>query len=666
VTDLLGLDPGARPAPAPDPRFVPWPGWDRAERPADLLRYVQYGSVLRLLGTADQVDGGPVSPTPGAAGAPVWDRLSRLVELFARRRIGYADQPATSTAGRQVIRPPDEVLVAPRHGTCLDLAVTFAGACLDVGVHPWLVILDPVRPGRASHAIVAARLDIDWTTPHGQVPEVVRQAPQRSVDDLRGSVGEPGGFVAIDIALLGTDSQATYEQMVASGQAMLTGNDWTWHLGLDVGACYPHPDPLTYTGTDRRPVADPYLEPDPDAGPLEQIKARRHIVPFYHRDELDLLLHWARQPATDGEGVRIGVVHGVGGCGKTHLAAELCQRLAPGNWYAGFLVTSPTDEALAWLGRTVSPLLVVLDYADARTGDLHRLLHAVARRPGGPTCVLLTSRTLGTWYTDTTAAILRDSLRHSTGPVLELPALHPRSGGVYRRALAAFRASRDRLEPTTVDPSVHAPGGQWTTLDLILLAWLAAHTTGELPHESGRLYDEMLHHEYRYWNQAVAAAYPAVGRQPDDVWADIAAVVTLLRPIPDRAPTVLSAVDGYGGDANGSLRRTLADVLARLLPAEPDDPHLTVRPDPVSDHILLRRLDRTNHPLLRAAVAAAITRIGQGRTERREATRRLAAVALDTRPDDLWRPALAIAAAQAGPFLPALERLAAAEHTPLP
>jgi hypothetical protein len=116
-----------------DPRFMPWPAWSRADSPASLPRYVQYGAVIRLLGRS--------SPgVPGRGGAPVLARLARLVELFVARDIAYADEPATSLPGLQMIRPPDEVLVSPRQATCLDLAVTFAGGCLDVGIHPMVVI----------------------------------------------------------------------------------------------------------------------------------------------------------------------------------------------------------------------------------------------------------------------------------------------------------------------------------------------------------------------------------------------------------------------------------------------------------------------------------------------------------------------------------------------
>ena len=43
-----------------------------------------------------------------------------------------------------------------------------------------------------------------------------------------------------------------------------------------------------------------------------QLRARRSVVPFYTRDELDVLLDWCQAPDVGAHG-RIAVVYGVGG-----------------------------------------------------------------------------------------------------------------------------------------------------------------------------------------------------------------------------------------------------------------------------------------------------------------------------------------------------------------
>jgi hypothetical protein len=80
-------------------------------------------------------------PLPGPSGESRLARLRAVYEAIAGLRIGYAYDAATDEAGRQVIRPPDQVLWAPQHATCLDLALVLAGGCLTAGLHPVVVAL---------------------------------------------------------------------------------------------------------------------------------------------------------------------------------------------------------------------------------------------------------------------------------------------------------------------------------------------------------------------------------------------------------------------------------------------------------------------------------------------------------------------------------------------
>src|SRR5690349_14035452 len=98
-----------------------WPRWSATHHPKALIQYIQRGAAADFLGTR----------MPGPSDAPVAERARELYEAFAGQGIQYVDEPTTSDLGRQAIRPPDQVLGRPRHGTCLDLVVTFAGACLD-------------------------------------------------------------------------------------------------------------------------------------------------------------------------------------------------------------------------------------------------------------------------------------------------------------------------------------------------------------------------------------------------------------------------------------------------------------------------------------------------------------------------------------------------------
>ena len=85
----------------------------------------------------------------------------------------------------------------------------------------------------------------------------------------------------------------------------------------------------------------------------------------------------------------MAVVTGVGGSGKTRLAAELCSKLEKTGWVAGFVpkTTELSEAELIWLTRVESHLLLVLDYAEeSHKEELTRLLRRLRER-GAPTRV---------------------------------------------------------------------------------------------------------------------------------------------------------------------------------------------------------------------------------------------------------------------------------------
>ena len=98
-----------------------------------------------------------------------------------------------------------------------------------------------------------------------------------------------------------------------------------------------------------------------------------------------------------------------------------------------------------------------------------------------PTAVLLTARALGGWWAMTFAKEMTDSGHPHTTLALELPDRHPRPAGVFRIAFRAFASHAPggaELSP---------PAGRWTTLDLVMLAWLAAHNDSDLPDTTAAL-----------------------------------------------------------------------------------------------------------------------------------------------------------------------------------
>jgi len=604
---------------------------------------------------------------PGPSPDPPWHRARRIYEIFAECGIGYVHEPTSSEPDRQAIRPPYEVLAVPGTGTCLDLAVTFCDACLDAGLHPMIVALDSGQGG-AGHALVVVWLDGGWGgTPHPDYPwhHAVHPAPPAGlVERLRGGVKQPGAFLAVDVTSAASRQDTApmpWEMAVARGTAMLTGDQWRWGVGIDVGVAWQRDDVLALPRWPKtNPLVPPYLPAEPDQGPLMQLRARRGVVPFFARDELDVLLDWCRSPDVE-QRTRVAVVHGVGGAGKTHVAAELASRLVDEGWYTGFLRRRGDPADLEWLAGVVSPLLIVVDYPEeVRAGLVISLLSALHERTE-PACVVLTSRALGGWWNEITSELDGDGIPYITLPPLELPARHPSGNGVFQRALRAFteHPAEERLPP---------PNPRWTTLDLAMLAWLAAHDTPDLPTSPEKLYDEIIDRELRYW--ARVSEKEDWGKPPPRLLPTVGACVTLLAPTPQRLDATLQAVPMLTNE--DVPRAQWAAVVEALLPADSDTETVALRPDPVGERLVLRELASNDVLLTRCFDAAndderlnACLTISRAAERNERAAAEMAARVLEHRPG-MWRPALAVVAAQGGPFTAPLHALAERDDSPLP
>ncbi|MER7751966.1 hypothetical protein [Kitasatospora sp. NPDC097643] len=677
-----------------------WPRW-ATDEPAQLLAYVQRrrpdepvrGAPADLLGRA--------LPAPGDG--PAAGRARALYEAFAARGISYADEAPSSDPGQQTVRPPYEVLETPRHATCLDLALAYAGACLDAGLHPLLAVLAG-RPGEPAHALVAVRLDGTWANRADRDHRAEEDAPDWRtlpadlLDQLADTADAPGAYLAVDIT--GTAARADaadprrrtvqpWEDSVAHGARLLRAAAAEGRLAvtLDIGLGYPerapHPLPDQPAGAVLAPPYQPLPAHPDEVGPLRLLWARHETVRFHPRDELDYLRDWFRSPDRDRDpgpdrnatpATRIALLHGTGGAGKTRLAAELATRLAAEGWYTGFLARAPHPQDCAWLARVASPLLVVVDYAeDRRTDDLLLLLRVLRGREQ-PTCLLLTARSIGDWWEHDVATELRREGHPFHERKVALAARHPRQTGVYRAALRSFGVP-DATVLGAAPPE--DPGSDpWTTLDLVMLAWLAARHTGARPvgarpTAEADLHEEILAHELRYWERAYTAQIGPPSRRTKQVLREAGACISLLAPRADRLDHVLTAVPELARD--GVRRDQFTALFEDLLPAAPEDGTVAVRPDPLGTHLTATVL-RDAPELLGASLGVAselerlsacvgITRVAG--SQHHEAGPGLAAAAMTAEPE-LWPQALLVASAQGGPFVPVLEDLARAEPTPLP
>ena len=419
------------------------------------------------------------------------------------------------------------------------------------------------------------------------------------------------------------------------------------------------------------PLSDPYPVITADAGPLALIRARGGLVPFQPRDELDALLDWCSRLPADTSAPRIRIVSGPGGSGKTHLLAELTARLASDGWYAGFLRDGLPAESLEWLSALPGPVAVAVDYAEAtRTAEVLAAVRALALRKGGPTCLVLNARTVSGWWTEELLPALRRDGLPSGVLQDQLPVRHPSSARVFRRAREAFAVAAGQPTPTGAAPAAPATG-TWTTLDLVMLAWLQVHDSGARPSSSAELYENVLDHEVGYWARAYSGRFGKAAPTRRALRA-AGAAVTLLAPVPSRLDGVLGQSAVFA--TAELLRDELVETLTRVLPGDPADGRLAVRPDAVGDHLSTTVYQASPGALVAVLTAAddaerlhaclAINRAA-GTAPAPEVVDRLAMDAVGQVPG-LWRPALEVAAAQGGPILTALVRLAYREDSPLP
>lgn len=403
--------------------------WDSTHNPVGLVDMVHAGWVQRLLLAADW------SGFPGPEAGLVEDgrtrvgvQAKRIFEKLAELDIDYVLEPPDSVPGAQWIRPVTEVL-AFRQATCVDLCVTFCCAALDAGIYPLIVTLTTAN-GKQRHSIVVVPLGRTWSSGCDAVIESGFSREPLAVDGcaLAGVVAQDaddptGTWLAIDV-------QQVMMPEDDWGTALSRGADylqkWKWDVCVDVGGQRSHKadDAVPPGGKHIERVLVPAHTPLPsDSTPLQLIRARHAVVPFQKRSELRELRRWATTPActsTDtanggGADIAVAVVTGVGGSGKTRMAAQLCHDLSSIGWYAGFLPTTTdvTDQELAALEDLATELMVVVDYAEeAQRGWLAEVFRALLVRRA-PTRIVLTARGADAWWDEFREEVEQDGLELS-------------------------------------------------------------------------------------------------------------------------------------------------------------------------------------------------------------------------------------------------------------
>lgn len=673
--------------------------WDSVKHPTGLVDMVHVGWVQRLLSSAESC--GLPGPEPDLAAdgqTRVGPHARKIFEKFAELGIRYVGEPTDSQPGAQRIRPVNEVL-AFRKATCVDLCVAFSCAALDAGIYP-LILTVTADGGLQRHAIALVPIDRMWAIGCEALLEdgFSRTPPEVDEYALRDVVVEyeddPAGmWLAIDVQQV-TESDGNWKTALSSGAEYV--RDWEWDVCVDIGGLRSHnPDgALPPGGHIEKVLAPAYAELPEDFTPLQLMRARYGAVPYQQCDEIRQLREWATTtadataPSQGGRSgdIAVAVVTGAGGSGKTRLAAQLCHDLSSIGWYAGFLPSTVdvTDEELSALTEVATELLVVVDYAEeARRGLVARVVRKLRARQSA-TRIVLTARGVDQWWeefreeAEQDGTVLSNTLSLSIRGKQEVEADPWFFGRMYRRAVQQFSDKLNGAVPTDVE----VPEGLGdTALDVVLRAWLAVCGNDEVAKKHiptrEELYDGVLSIEFARWRKE-----PELRGSSRDHLRRAAATLSLLAPKrdTDEIDDVLSRLPEWRREHR--LRNRLAEMVVQSLLRDDGTESVTLRPDPVAEHLILEvfgenpaLLDRVLPKELSGVpgpdgagsdevavkqgfmlsqqarnACAALTRAASRDSER---ARLLACRALRLRPL-LWREALDIAISRGGPFACAL------------
>lgn len=266
--------------------------------------------------------------------------------------------------------------------------------------------------------------------------------------------------------------------------------------------------PLTFMGEDGQAVKQKtpldfllsnIREPPKATNPGTLLNARYEVVPFFEEArtaELADLKAWCDD---DRLTTSVRLFYGPGGTGKTRLMIEWAKQLRKQGWYAGFLPEQVGDDQVESILHTDKPTLMVLDYAECRTG-LCELLKRIADRPAEQLQrlrVVLLARDVADWWQ---SLLQRDeAVRHllvqaEPAPIAPVALAGPLRRRIWEHARDAFAARLQKSAPPGIADLEDERFGRILYLHMSALA-----TVEGLGTKVESLIDEIAVHERHFW-----------------------------------------------------------------------------------------------------------------------------------------------------------------------
>jgi hypothetical protein len=372
---------------------VTWAPW----RTADKWGLAQYASTR-----AEEVLG--AIPRPDLVDGP--DKRRAVAEAIYHRlqaeHIDYDLEKFDPSEVHQLIRTPSEVLVRPRKGTCLDLALVFSGLALSNDLLPVVVVLD-------GHALVLLALTHgrrQWDKHRPGLDDFLRE-PVTDPDRIMKLV-EQHAFLPVECTGFARgDGYLSFDDAVAHGTRLLRERRPALVFAVDVQVARAKGfDEWEFTAPSAGPSA---AEVDVRVITHERALGQPSVRNQYLRNEKLKFVNpgvdhptapgnlWRR--LVDGEAGHGVLLVGPAGAGKTRTCHEVAAIADADGWRVLHVHTTKATTAHvreAVLREPSARTVLVLDYLDACQNVLIDELEDLVVRPvehaGGRLVLLATSR----------------------------------------------------------------------------------------------------------------------------------------------------------------------------------------------------------------------------------------------------------------------------------
>jgi tetratricopeptide (TPR) repeat protein len=377
---------------------------------------------------------------------------------------------------------------------------------------------------------------------------------------------------------------------------------------------------------------DPQLVPNPltDLAGRSMFKVLHHrsqVVPFIdagsHDQLREAIIEWAGNAESEPD-VKVKIVTGAAGTGKSRLAAQVCADLTdPGAlWQAGFADPNRAQK----IQPSAPPLFAVFDYAEHAPDLIGTLIgrlqrHQDRRDLQAPVRILLLARGIGPWWEDRLLSHVEDTALLG-GEVVKIAGR--KFGRAARRihARAAFEAfttgyGQSGVYPAELDAYAEALD---RPLTVHIAALLAAQGDRSFINRPGLvnetdLLKELLRRESRRWRRY--GRITGDDNSPDfmtfEAGKEALAIATLVGPTLRHFPELLTAAPTFS-ETDSERRAAIAEALYDRYPGpecmiSPDSPaevHVApVEPDLLAAYLLSSTRNRTHiitslvdHPIL--------------------------------------------------------------------